>query len=1049
MYQSKSSFFSGQLRKEPIVTPAALSALTAVVVLFVLAVIFGKSMTLTNPSLGFDSNKIGYASRPICPINLNGSFDNRFSQLEENGKVIYYYLRKIDNARVEKDQVVCQYDKGTGKLLKERIQWREDVPLTLPDNLISEAKAISLAGGKAKLVKLYYISPNSHVFPLKINQSNPCWVVTKENADIIIIDGITGAILGKGVPPPYPPGFSYSGPLFSNPCAGTWDAWYKNAEYWFKTMGYDTETDIWPARTELEDRIKTDTVALFYEVAHGTSLSFAAGCSGSSYEMTYASYIGEWIADYEKMPFTFLASCEGMCNTWSNNFSYEFRKGSDVGTVTVGYCGMDDPETCVSSDCWSEAVDWQDALFDYANQGYTIKAAFDQANADYPACSSYDCMRFAGDENLKLVNPRVRRVANQAPILDLIGNKSTDENVKLEFSVNASDYNEDKLTYSTSELPSGATFIGKTFSWTPTYEQANTYSITFTVTDSDLSDEETIQITVNDANGAPVLSPIGDKSVNKNSLLSFSVSASDPNNDSLIYDATDLPLGATFIGQDFLWTPTSNQAGEYYVTFSVTDGDLSDEETIKITVNNRAPVLSTIGNRNLIEREKLTFTVSASDPDNDPLTYDASTLPTGATFVNQNFSWTPSVGQAGEYNVTFSVTDGDLSDEETVKITVTAYNYQPQLLPIGNKSVYENELLQFSVSASDGDKDTLAYSAYGLPPRATFISQQFSWTPSSLESGVYSVTFKVTDGSLWDQETIKITVVDRSLSPVFPGVCSDKICTSITARMSAGESKLIAFGNNVWPVTVIQISANWVKVRVGSQEGTVTMWQTTKIGGLPIKIQETNYQLSEYPPKVNLIFGENTDCSDCKQKFVGVCGDKQCTGQKIVLAIGETKQVPFQRVACSDTDGGKFPDQYYIKGKVTNPTREDYCSGTWVREQYCDETSCTSTGKWYACPNGCSNGACLPHLDPPLEPQKINQSQTWAITLLGIIRNMFGGGTIVLDINGVSALLSVSQSTQTLNGLPFRVENISFDSKNVSLTLGESSRTCSDCFISL
>ncbi|MCX5711610.1 MAG: hypothetical protein NTY47_00860, partial [Candidatus Omnitrophica bacterium] len=39
---------------------------------------------------------------------------------------------------------------------------------------------------------------------------------------------------------------------------------------------------------------------------------------------------------------------------------------------------------------------------------------------------------------------------------------------------------------------------------------------------------------------------------------------------------------------------------------------------------NRAPVLDTIGNKTVAENQKLEFVISATDPDNDPLTYSAT-----------------------------------------------------------------------------------------------------------------------------------------------------------------------------------------------------------------------------------------------------------------------------------------------------------------------------------------------------------------------------------------------------------------------------------------
>ena len=87
-------------------------------------------------------------------------------------------------------------------------------------------------------------------------------------------------------------------------------------------------------------------------------------------------------------------------------------------------------------------------------------------------------------------------------------------------------------------------------------------------------------------NSPPVLSPIGNKTVDAGSLLEFTVSASDPDGDSLTYSASNLPEGASFVGQIFNWTPGYDQAGTYEVTFTVEDGRGGmDIETISITVN--------------------------------------------------------------------------------------------------------------------------------------------------------------------------------------------------------------------------------------------------------------------------------------------------------------------------------------------------------------------------------------------------------------------------------------------------------------------------------
>ena len=85
---------------------------------------------------------------------------------------------------------------------------------------------------------------------------------------------------------------------------------------------------------------------------------------------------------------------------------------------------------------------------------------------------------------------------------------------------------------------------------------------------------------------------------------------------------------------------------------------------------NNAPVLNPIGNKNINEGQLLQFTVTASDPDSNPVTITASSLPSGASFNGAAFSWTPGFSQSGVYSVTFTASDGSLTDSETITITV-------------------------------------------------------------------------------------------------------------------------------------------------------------------------------------------------------------------------------------------------------------------------------------------------------------------------------------------------------------------------------------------
>jgi hypothetical protein len=89
------------------------------------------------------------------------------------------------------------------------------------------------------------------------------------------------------------------------------------------------------------------------------------------------------------------------------------------------------------------------------------------------------------------------------------------------------------------------------------------------------------------------------------------------------------------------------------------------------------PVLNFIPDQAGVEGQELIFTVEANDPDGTIPALSATPLPAGATFTDHGdgtgtFVWTPAVGQAGVYSITFEASDGELTDTQQVSLTVTA-----------------------------------------------------------------------------------------------------------------------------------------------------------------------------------------------------------------------------------------------------------------------------------------------------------------------------------------------------------------------------------------
>jgi hypothetical protein len=143
----------------------------------------------------------------------------------------------------------------------------------------------------------------------------------------------------------------------------------------------------------------------FYELAHGDEYQFQADQSGSYYT---ATILQTDMVNRQPMEFAFLGSCHGMTGTDQGTFSYEFRKGQMVDTVTVGFDHM---ENCPG---WEFGYQWQDSLFENMSKGVPIKEAFDMATAQYPTIAP--AVVFLGDYSLAVPSPPSKPSRPNGPV---------------------------------------------------------------------------------------------------------------------------------------------------------------------------------------------------------------------------------------------------------------------------------------------------------------------------------------------------------------------------------------------------------------------------------------------------------------------------------------------------------------------------------------------------------------------------------------------------------------------------------------------------------
>ena len=183
------------------------------------------------------------------------------------------------------------------------------------------------------------------------------------------------------------------------------------------------------------------------------------------------------------------------------------------------------------------------------------------------------------------------------PINDVpVGESSTlsmEEDAILNSSLNASDAENDPITFSLVDISSGIVDLNSDngdFIYTPYLNFNGLDTLTFTASDGqDTGVEAHIIIEVTPVNDAPVFSTMIDTTMDEDSELSLALSATDVDGDFLYYEVDEIEHISAYIygdGDSILFVPEPNWNGVSTVTLHVMDSEgLSDMVSFNLTVN--------------------------------------------------------------------------------------------------------------------------------------------------------------------------------------------------------------------------------------------------------------------------------------------------------------------------------------------------------------------------------------------------------------------------------------------------------------------------------
>ena len=260
---------------------------------------------------------------------------------------------------------------------------------------------------------------------------------------------------------------------------------------------------------------------------------------------------------------------------------------------------------------------------------------------------------------------------------------------------------------------------------------------------------------------------------------------------------------------------------------------------------NNPPVITSTSIETATVGEDYTYTVEATDPDGDDLTYFLTTNPSTGMAIDENsgvISWAPIT--AGSYDVTVEVSDGKLSDVQSFTITVSEpepTNQAPLITSIPVTSVILRETYTYAVEATDSDGDALTYSLTAKPSGMTIDGNTgvITWAP--ITTGSYDVTVEVSDGKLSDVQSFTITVSEPEPTNQAPLITSIPV-TSVILRET--YTCTVEATDPDGDTLTYSFAACPVGMTINSTTGAIN-WTPTALGNFGVTVKVSDGKLSD------------------------------------------------------------------------------------------------------------------------------------------------------------------------------------------------------------
>ncbi len=337
-------------------------------------------------------------------------------------------------------------------------------------------------------------------------------------------------------------------------------------------------------------------------------------------------------------------------------------------------------------------------------------------------------------------------------------------------------------------------------------------------------------------------------------LVHYQVDARDADGDTLSYQLTQGPGGATIDSTSGLLSFEASEVGSFPFAVQVDDGRggvAVQEFILEVTAggDNQPPTITSTPPTSATVDETFQYNVAATDSDGDELLYLLQEFPDGMTIDSTTgvISWTPTADLVGIHPVQLAVLDGQGGQADqnfSVTVAPTADNDKPVFASTPDSAAEVARQYSYSPVVFDANGDSLAFDL-PLKPVGMVINPDsgvLGWIPTQNQIGTHSVALRVRDarGAIALQ-TFLVDVVAANVDPVitstpprgpaaanlpyeYPVRAQDANNDPLTFRLQSGPADMTidpASGVLAWTPSIADISSHSITIAVEDGRGGV------------------------------------------------------------------------------------------------------------------------------------------------------------------------------------------------------------------------------------